>query len=187
MTLNLEQPSMIPQKLQYVGSLLAWPYHKLFPKSENAYLVVLVFSIAYISAFSAVALYFTRRLTIDLSLSPTTRARSANSRHNRIDLSRSSRHADAAVCNAVGSQVINVSLGSGLPWLVYTLIHGTIWIPFTSETLVWKALALVIGAYLMLNFNFRSSLCLLARHLTITSSASRKLTELSCSRSSFVG
>jgi Ca2+/Na+ antiporter len=54
-----------------------------------------------------------------------------------------------AVSNAVGSQVINVALGVGLPFLIYNLSTGLpIATPSSGLLLLTSCLLVVIGVYL---------------------------------------
>jgi sodium/potassium/calcium exchanger 5 len=96
------------------------------------YPVTLVLSIAYVGLLSFGALYFTRRLSDAMHLSTTLAGATLLALGAQIPdtiasvaLARAG-HADAAVCNAIGSQVINVTLGTGFPWVIYTLLHGMV-------------------------------------------------------------
>ncbi|OQR96153.1 sodium/potassium/calcium exchanger 4-like [Achlya hypogyna] len=156
-----------------IVDVLSRPYRILFAftlpecnadsPSRGYYPLTLVLSIVYVALFSAGALYLTRLLSAALHLSTTVAGVTLLALGAQIPdaiasvaLARAG-HADAAVCNAIGSQVINVTLGSGLPWLLYNWFHGAIALPFQDETVLWKWLAAIIFAYLALNF--RGVLC----------------------------
>ncbi|OQR99922.1 sodium/potassium/calcium exchanger 4-like [Thraustotheca clavata] len=151
-----------------VLDIISRPYRLLFAytlpecntdsPTRHYYPVTLVLSIAYVALFSAGALVLTRILSTALHLSTTVAGVTLLALGAQIPdaiasvaLARAG-HADAAVCNAIGSQVINVTLGSGFPWLIYTIFHDIIDLPFQNETILWKWLAAIIVAYLALNF-----------------------------------
>ncbi|RHY11762.1 hypothetical protein DYB25_005602 [Aphanomyces astaci] len=155
------------EPVRKVIDLLSRPFRILFAYSlpecgvdsptRSYYPVTLVLSIVYVALLSAAALYSTRILTAALNLSTEVAGVTLLALGSQIpdtiasvSLARAG-HADAAVCNAIGSQVINVTLGSGLPWFLYTLFHGEIHIPYEQETLLFQLLAVIIFAYLVLN------------------------------------
>ncbi|KAF0697634.1 Aste57867_11683 [Aphanomyces stellatus] len=171
-----EQDELPRTWLQFVLQVLSEPFHLAFQltlptrdgdtySTRHLYLLALALSIGYVALFSAGALYLTRRLSSALGLSSTTAGATLLALGAQIpdtmasvSLARAG-HADAAVCNAIGSQVINVTLGSGLPWALYALFESSIRIPFKDETMLWKSLAVVVGAYILLTFNVRRLFC----------------------------
>ncbi|ETW02417.1 hypothetical protein H310_05931 [Aphanomyces invadans] len=159
------------QAVKRLGRVCSVPCRTLFkltlPDSNSSlYFVTIVLSLAYVTVFSAGVLYCTRKISADLHLSTTTTGVTLLALGAQIpdaiasvSLARAG-HADAAVCNAIGSQVINVSLGSGLPLAISTFYYGSVNMAYENEIMLWKSLAVVIGSYLLLNFNFRSVFCL---------------------------
>ncbi|ETW07014.1 hypothetical protein H310_03109 [Aphanomyces invadans] len=155
------------EPVREVVDLLSRPFRILFAytlpecgsdaPTRSYYPVTLVLSIAYVALLSAAALYSTRILTTALNLSTEVAGVTLLALGSQIpdtiasvSLARAG-HADAAVCNAIGSQVINVTLGSGFPWFLYTLLYGEIHIPYEQETLLFQLLSVIIVAYLVLN------------------------------------
>ncbi|KDO26555.1 hypothetical protein SPRG_07957 [Saprolegnia parasitica CBS 223.65] len=158
----------VVEALLQVVDLASRPYRILFAytlpecnvesPTRAYYPLTLVLSITYVALFSAGALLLTRILSTSLHLSTAVAGVTLLALGAQIPdaiasvaLARAG-HADAAVCNAVGSQVINVTLGSGFPWLMYNFLHGTIALPFQNESVLWKWLAAIIFTYLVLNF-----------------------------------
>ncbi|KAF0702811.1 hypothetical protein AaE_015703 [Aphanomyces astaci] len=162
------------EPVRKVIDLLSRPFRILFAytlpecgvdsPTRSYYPVTLVLSIVYVALLSAAALYSTRILTTALNLSTEVAGVTLLALGSQIpdaiasvSLARAG-HADAAVCNAIGSQVINVTLGSGLPWFLClcSRINGhyldpQIHIPYEQETLLFQLLAVIIFAYLVLN------------------------------------
>ncbi|KAF0693533.1 Aste57867_15514 [Aphanomyces stellatus] len=162
-----ENESACLEVTRQVVDVLSRPFRILFAytlpecnvdaPTRSYYGFTLVLSIVYVALFSAAALYCTRLLTASLHLSTEVAGVTLLALGSQIPdtiasvaLARAG-HADAAVCNAIGSQVINVTLGSGLPWFIYNLFHGDIQMPYAQETLLYQLLAVIIAAYLLLN------------------------------------
>ncbi|KAG9403343.1 hypothetical protein AC1031_005990 [Aphanomyces cochlioides] len=162
-----ENESACAEPIRQVVDLFSRPFRILFAytlpecgvdaPTRSYYPITLVLSIAYVALFSAGALYFTRVLTTALDLSTEVAGVTLLALGSQIPdtiasvaLARAG-HADAAVCNAIGSQVINVTLGSGFPWFIYTMFHGVIEMPYSAETLLFQILSIVIVVYLLLN------------------------------------
>jgi len=125
--------------------------------TRKYFIFSLVMSIAYVAVFSEIALLLTHRISDGLNIphaiaGVTLLALGAQipDTITSVALAKNG-HADAAVCNAIGSQVINITLGSGLPWLVFAMINKVVIIPYNNETTLSYTLGALIAVYLILN------------------------------------
>jgi len=155
----------------YVFDLIIWqPIGLMFkytvPLCEKGskwdawYPITFLISLAYVAALSSAVLLLTQKLSDTIGLSraiagATLLALGAQVPDTFASVGMAKQDmADGAVSNAVGSQVINVTIGTGLPFLLYNLItHKPI--PILSDSadkMMFLALFLfaVIGAYVVL-------------------------------------
>eukprot|EP00756_Hemistasia_phaeocysticola_P038915 Hpha_TRINITY_DN16789_c0_g4::TRINITY_DN16789_c0_g4_i1::g.80391::m.80391 len=97
------------------------------PPSSCMVAIVFLLALVYVSALSSVALTFTQNLTVAICMPQTLAGATllalgaqVPDTVGSISMAKAGL-ADGAVANAIGSQLINVSLGVGLPFLLYDL------------------------------------------------------------------
>lgn len=127
------------------------------PGMEKWYMLTFLISTVYVVVLSDLVLQWTQFCTNAFGMSPaiagsTVLALGAQVPDTIASMSMArSDMADGAVSNAVGSQVINVALGVGLPFLIYNCATGLpIATPAGDLVLLASCLLIVVGAYLIL-------------------------------------
>jgi len=136
---------------------LSLPYKVLFltvpdcrkPKLENFYMGTFIMSIVWIGILSYAMLYFSSRAGCIIGIPPIVMGTVIISAGTSVPDALSSifvarnGQGDMAVSNVLGSNVFNIFLGLGLPWLLYTSIRGkTLKSPGLSADLVPSILIL---------------------------------------------
>ena len=146
--------------------ILSWPFYLVFgytlPDCQEGstqyryYPLTLVFSIAYVAIFSEASLYLTRRIATDLAIAPSLAGVTLLALGSQVPDTIASvalaknGMADGAVSNAIGSQVINVTLGSGVPFLIYNLFRGPLNVQVGDVNIISYCLVAVIAIYLII-------------------------------------